>query len=122
MKAIISCVLLLTLVIVPILSIGCSSSAPTKEQCEQAITDYIKSNISLSQYRGFHDIMVTEVGESGTLGEPPNEFPGWPVKATIYRSNRPALDDKVFLVAKDSFGDWYVPSLYQSILDFGNGP
>jgi hypothetical protein len=107
----------IALLLIPLLtSCSTATAAPTKEQCRQAILTFVKSTgqdyqwyLDSEGYRGVKDVMVTQIGQSVTMGDPPNQYPVWPVRATVYRYNNFALDDRTFLINKNLFGEWTVP-------------
>ena len=94
---------------------GCGSKGPTNEQAEQAIQEYLKNIRVFSDYRGPYEIKIIQVGEQLTAGIAPNEFPVWPVKASVSRALFPAMAgiEKVFVVGKNAFGEWYCPEFFQ---------
>ena len=112
------------LLLIPLLaSCSTASAAPTKEQCRQAILTFVKSTsqdyrwyLDSEGFRGVKDVMVTQIGESVTMGDPPNQYPVWPVRATVFRNNKFALDDRTFLIDKNLFGEWAVPGLLQTFV------
>jgi len=121
----------IALLLIPILtSCSTASAAPTKDQCRQAILNFIRTNknnpdynqyLEAEGYLSMNDVLVSQIGESETLGNPPNQFLVWPVRATVFRNNTFALDNRVFLICKNSFGEWAVPAQLQVLVPMQYG-
>lgn len=111
--------LLIALLVMPLLLTACGPAGPTNEEAIQAIQEYIKPTRIFSDYRGPYEVKIIEIGKPGTLGDPPNQLPAWLVKVSILRQILPLVPgaQKVYIVVQDPFGDWYVPALYQSLID-----